>query len=68
MALNSNALLTASQTFDVRQHQCVVTAEPVLTYTPRWMAWAMGYYRLWLSRGGLKIDSKAIAKLLDQNE
>jgi hypothetical protein len=40
------------------------TVEPVLTHTPRWMAQAMGYYRLWLSRGGLKIDSKAIAKLL----
>ena len=40
------------------------TVEPVITHTPRWMAQAMGYYRSWLSRGGLKIDLKAIAKFL----
>ena len=42
----------------------VFTVEPVITHTPWWMAEAMGYYRSWLSRGGLKIDLKAIAKFL----
>jgi len=44
------------------------TVEPVITHTPRWMAEAMGYYGSWLSRGGLKIDLKAIAKFLGWNE
>ena len=43
------------------------TVEPVITHTPQWMAEAMGYYRSWLSRGGLKIDLKAIAKFLGWN-
>ncbi|KAF8811548.1 hypothetical protein BYT27DRAFT_7221402 [Phlegmacium glaucopus] len=39
------------------------TVEPVITHTPRWMAQAMGYYRLWVWRGMLKIGSKNHQKI-----
>jgi hypothetical protein len=38
------------------------TVEPVITHTPRWMVGAMGYYRLWVLMGMLKIDSKKSRK------
>ena len=34
------------------------TVRPLITHTPWWMAQAMGYYRLWVLKGMLKIESK----------
>ena len=41
----------------------LATVETVITHTPRWMAQAMGYYRLWVWRGMLKIGSKNHQKI-----
>jgi hypothetical protein len=41
---------------------CMYTVELLITHTPPWMAQAMGYYRLWVSKGVLKIESKKSPK------
>ena len=40
------------------------TVETVITNTPRWMAQGMGYDRLCVTRGMLKIDAKNHKKFI----